>query len=230
MTLEIWLRLRLPPEYVRKVQAAAPACTFRQVADPDADPAWLAEVAAVYAGAPLPAGLIQRMPRLRWIHAAWAAVGRFLNPAVMARPIQVSSSRGIHGPPFAEFALACILALGKRLPQYWHDQQNRRWAPDAAGLLAGQTVGIVGLGTVGSELAWRAKALGFRVIATRRTVTTRPDFVDELGPPEWLPTLLREADYVVLCAPDVQSTVGLLGEPELRAMKPTAYLINIAPK
>jgi phosphoglycerate dehydrogenase-like enzyme len=230
MAVQVWLRIRLPDEWVRQLQDSMPACEFRRATDAEADPAWLQEVAVVYAGMPLSDDLVQRMPRLQWVHAAWAAVGRFLVPAMMERPIQVSSSKGIHGPPFAEYGLACIFALARELPRYCQDQAARRWAPATPPMVAGQTLGIIGLGTIGRELAWRAKALGMRVIATKATVDGKPDFVDALGPPDYLPTLLREADFVVLSAPDVPSTFNLLGEAELRLMKPTAYLINIAPK
>jgi phosphoglycerate dehydrogenase-like enzyme len=226
----VWLRLRLPDEEVRRLEEGAPGCAFRRVTDAEADPDWLRDVEVVYAGSPLPNELVERMPKLQWIHAAWAAVGWFLCPAVMARPIQVSSSRGIHGPPFAEFALTCVLTLAKWLPRYWEDKAQRRWEPVAPGLIAGQTLGIVGLGTIGSELARRAKCLGLRVVATKRRVGTKPEYVDELGPPEYLPDLLREADFVVLTAPDVASTRHMLGEAELRAMKPSAHLVNISPK
>ncbi|MGH9819678.1 MAG: NAD(P)-dependent oxidoreductase, partial [Pyrinomonadaceae bacterium] len=89
------------------------------------------------------------------------------------------------------------------------------------------TLGIVGLGTVGNELARKAEALGMRVIATKRTVTEKPDYVDQLGAGDFLPELLAQSDYVVLLLASVPSTFNIIGENELRRMKKTAYLINL---
>jgi len=91
----------------------------------------------------------------------------------------------------------------------------------------GKTLGIVGLGTAGSDLTRKAKALGFRVFATKRTETAKPDFVEHLGTPEFLPQLLAESDFVVLLLASVPSTFNIIGENELRRMKPSAYLINL---
>ncbi|MGH7834420.1 MAG: D-2-hydroxyacid dehydrogenase, partial [Candidatus Binatia bacterium] len=128
---------------------------------------------------------------------------------------------------FSEFALACMLALAKKLPQCWEAQSRRKWERQTAEGLEGKTLGIVGLGTVGTALAQKAKALGLRVIATKRTVTEKPDEVDELGPPEFLPALLAQSDFVVLCLASIPSTVNMIGETELRSMKKSACLINL---
>jgi phosphoglycerate dehydrogenase-like enzyme len=146
---------------------------------------------------------------------------------VQARPIQVTGSKGIHGAVFSEFALACILALAKKLPQCIDAQQHKQWQRLQPCEIEGQTLGIVGLGVAGSELARKAKALGIRVIATKRTLIPKPGYVDELGGPELLPRLLSQSDYVVLLLASVPSTVSILGENELRMMKRSAYLINL---
>jgi phosphoglycerate dehydrogenase-like enzyme len=93
--------------------------------------------------------------------------------------------------------------------------------------VAGKTLGIIGLGTIGSELAQKAKALGLRVLATKRTVNGKPDYVDELGGPDFLPQMMPQVDFLVLCLASVPSTSGLIGEKELRSMKKSAYLINL---
>ena len=84
-----------------------------------------------------------------------------------------------------------------------------------------------GLGTAGSELARKAKALGMRVVATKRTAAPKPDYVDVLGTPDFLPRLLTESDFVVLLLASVPSTFNIIGENELRMMKRSAYLINL---
>ena len=154
-------------------------------------------------------------------------VNAYLTAAVKARPIQVTGSKGIHGGVFSEFALAAIFALAKKLPQCMEAQRQAKWQRLIPEEVAGKTLGIVGLGTVGSELAVKAKALGLRVIAAKRTLTPKPLAVDELGPPEFLSVLLPQADFVVLCLASVPSTENIIGERELRSMKKSAYLINL---
>src|SRR5262249_19833377 len=149
----------------------------------------------------------------------------YLTPLVRARPIQVTGSKGIHGTVFSEFALACILALAKKLPECMAGQTKRRWQKLAPIEVEGKTLGIVGLGIAGSALARKAKALG--LIATKRTPTAKPDYVDELGTSEFLPSLLSRSDFVVLLLASIPSTVNIIGEKELRSMKKSAYLINL---
>jgi phosphoglycerate dehydrogenase-like enzyme len=93
--------------------------------------------------------------------------------------------------------------------------------------VTGKTVGIVGTGAIGREVAWRCQALGLRVLGLRRSPQPEPGFQEVVGPGE-LPSLLGASDFLVLAAPLTPETRGLLGEAELRMMKPSAYLINVA--
>ncbi len=167
------------------------------------------------------------MTNLQWLHVTRGGVNVYLTPSVKARPIQVTGSKGIHGTVFSEFALAAIFMLAKKLPQCIEAQREKKWQKLQPMEVEGKTVGIVGLGTAGDELARKAKALGMRVLATKRTTTAKPDYVDELGTPEFLPRLLAESDYVVLLLASVPSTFNIIGEKELRLMKPSAYFINL---
>jgi D-2-hydroxyacid dehydrogenase (NADP+) len=128
---------------------------------------------------------------------------------------------------FSEFALAAIFMLAKKLPKCIEAQRQKKWRNVAPVEVEGKTLGIVGLGTVGLELARKAKALGMRVLATKRTATAKPDYIDDLGTPEFLPQLLAQSDFVVLLLASVPSTFNIIGEKELRVMKPSAYFINL---
>ena len=217
----------------------------------------LQQIDAVFTEEPLPDQLTAEMTNLKWLHVTRGGVNAYLTPTVKARPIQVTGSKGIHGTVFSEFALASILALAKKLPECWAAQKQRKWQKLTTEQIAGKTLGIVGLGTVGTELAQKAKAVGLSVIATKfrrgdllalnastdrssdepqlfhavfellRTVTTKPDFVDKLGSPEYLPMLLAQSDFVVLCLASIPSTENIIGETEMRAMKKSSYLINL---
>ena len=114
-----------------------------------------------------------------------------------SRPIQVTGSKGVHGTVFSEFALACIFAFSKKLPDCIEAQQHKHWQKLQPVEVEGQTLGIVGLGTAGSELARKARALGMRVIATKRSVTDNPDDVDDSWQRIFGPAFVA-SDYVGL--------------------------------
>ena len=223
----VWISFPLPQNEFDSLERAFPGCRFFQAAPSSVDPARIAGVDVLFADEPFADELARQMARLRWLHTTRGGAYPFLSPSVRQRPIQVTCSKGIHGPAFAEFALASIFALAKKMQESWEAQRKRQWKRLIPDELAGRTVGIVGLGTVGSELARKAKALGLRVLATKRTAAEKPAYVDELGPPDFLPSLLARSDFVVLSLAAVPSTENLLGETELRAMKKNAYLINI---
>ncbi len=220
----VWIRLKLPENELRSLEGAFPNVQF---ISGDNGQARAAQIDAVFTEEPLPDDLVTRMPKLRWLHVTRGGAIAYLSPAVKGRPIQLTGSKGIHGRSFSEFAIACIFALAKKLPQCWENQRGKIWERVEHEELEGKTVGIIGLGTVGSELARKAKALGLRVVATKRTMAARPSYVDELGGPDFLPRLLPQADFVVLCLASIPSTERILGEKELRVMKRSAYLINL---
>lgn len=224
----VWLRLEVPEKEIKSLQQAFGEVDFEQRRDPAIEPSWLEKIDVVFTDLALPDSEIARMANLRWLHVTRGGGYAFLTPAVMRRPIQVTTSTGIHGPTFSEFTVACIFALAKRLPECWQAQKEKKYV---RGLVleevSGKTLGIIGLGTIGSEVARKTKGLGLKVIATKRTVETRPDYVDELGAPDYLPTLLSSSDFVVVCAAGVPSTDGMLGEKEFRTMKKSGYFINL---
>jgi phosphoglycerate dehydrogenase-like enzyme len=227
MSKRIWLRVTLPEKDLSALQNEFPGCEITTETDDAIGTAQLQKIDGVFTEEPLPDSLVQRMPNLQWLHVTRGGVSAYLTPEVKARPIQVTGSKGIHGAVFSEFALACILALVKKLPQCIQAQKQKKWQKLVPVEIDGMTLGIVGLGTAGSELARKAKALGMRVVATKRTAAPKPDHVDELGTPDFLPRLLVESDFVVLLLASVPSTFNIIGENELRMMKRSAYLINL---
>jgi phosphoglycerate dehydrogenase-like enzyme len=127
MAHTIWLRVKLSVDDLASLQQSSPDSELRQLDDGDVDPRWLNEVEGVFTEEPLPDSLVEQMPKLRWLHVTRGGVNTYLTPAVKARPIQVTGSKGIHGAVFSEFALACILALAKKLPQCMDAQKRKQW-------------------------------------------------------------------------------------------------------
>jgi phosphoglycerate dehydrogenase-like enzyme len=148
--------------------------------------------------------------------------------------VTVTTSRGYNNAlPIAEYVLSTMLLFAKSLPQAFRDQARRTFDRPAYRpvLLHGKTLGVVGLGGIGSEVAQLGKAVGMRVLATRRSATTARQHtqgVDKLFPPSELSTLLAQSDFVALCTQWTPETDKLIGAAELRQMKATAYLINVA--
>ena len=227
MPKPIWLRVNLPETDLMMLRSDFPSCELLTEQDDAIGNEHLQQIEGVFTEEVLPDSLVHRMPKLAWLQVTRGGVNTYLTPAIKARPILVTGSKGIHGTVFSEFALACILMLAKSLPDCIAAQREKHWQRLVPTEIEGKTLGIVGLGTAGSELARKAKALGLRVLATKRTESAKPDFVDHLGTPEFLPQLLAESDFVVLLLASVPSTFNIIGESELRRMKPSAYLINL---
>ncbi len=210
-----------------QIRAVDPRVRVQVAADPQAGIA-LAPTAEIMVGWNIPREAVQHAPRLRWIHSTGAGVDRLLFPEILGREVLLTTSSGIHHW-LIEHVLAVMLALSRRLHLTMRNQIQHRWERGPrieGGEIAGQTLGILGLGSIGTELAGKAYALGMRVIGTKRTPAPIPG-VQRVLPPEGLTEVLREADVVVVALPLTPATRGVIGEPELRTMKPTAVLINI---
>lgn len=183
---------------------------------------------------PFPLDLRARAPRLKWVHQTPAGASNLRMGDLWGTSITVTTSRGYNNTlPIAEYVLAAILLAAKSLPNAFHDQERRNFDRRAYRpvLVQGKTLGIVGLGGIGSDAARLARAVGMQVIATRRSVVSAQknvQGVDELLPPTDLSRLLTQSDFVALCAQWTPETEKLIGAAELRQMKPAAYLINVA--
>lgn len=215
--LRQYLRGEIPedPEAVRVAEADAAAL--------------LPSTEVIIGWARFPVEALRWADRLRWIQALSAGIDR-LDPRVLER-ITLTNGNGLGADPIAEHVICHLLMLARGAPIYMRRQVEHRW--DRGGQareISGMTMGIIGMGAIGSAVARRARALGLRVLAIRRTVSQRsPDLVaDEVCPPDDLPYLLETSDVVVLATPLTPETRGMIGEAQLRTMRPGSYLINIA--
>ncbi len=156
-------------------------------------------------------------------------------PELVHSDVILTNSREVHGPVVAEHVIALILALAKQIPQAVRLQQRHIWGQEIMWSgrprpreIAGATLGLVGVGSIGCEVAKRASALGMRVIATRENPQKGiPDGIEQVYPPAEIERLLAQSDYVVLAAPTTPATTGLINAEHLTHMKPDAFLINV---
>jgi phosphoglycerate dehydrogenase-like enzyme len=123
--------------------------------------------------------------------------------------------------------VAMMLVFTKQLHKFMRYKFKAEWQPHTPDELAGKTLGIIGLGSIGSETAKKAKCLGMKVIALKKHPDKKPDYVDKLIDSEGFDRLLRQSDFIVLTLPLTGETRHMVGEEQLRSMKPTAYVINM---
>jgi D-2-hydroxyacid dehydrogenase (NADP+) len=224
----------IPATHVDRLRARFPAVTFLQSIDRDSDLALAPDADVVFALG-LGREATARARRLRWLHCSGHAVGQFPLGDLAARGITVTNSRGIQSTPIAEHVMGCLLALARRLPEAQRDQEQRVWLPNqmtgaaSPWLIAGRTMGLIGLGTIGQAIAVRASALGMRVIGMRRDpARPLPAGVDEVVGRSDLDRILEDADVLVLAAPWTSGTDQILDAAALAKMKAGAVVINVA--
>ena len=176
-----------------------------------------------------PKDLPARTERLKWLQVMTAGVDR-LPEEILKSGIRVTNASGLHGAAMGEVVLEMMLMFVKDAPACMRMKQEREWRRYRPAILRDKTVGILGLGAVGKEIARLCKAFGMKVIGIRRSGGAASPFpdVDRVYPRDQLLELLAESDFLVLALPLTKETEGMIGEKELRGMKPTACLINVA--
>jgi len=178
--------------------------------------------------------LVGSLTRLRWVQAPAVGVGHILSSELIASPIVLTSARGVRARAIAEHVMGVTLALARQLPLAMRRQVEHVWALDeieTAGTirtLQGRRMGIVGLGSIGVEIARAAAPFGMRVSAIRRRADQpRPEAVEDVLSPDQLPALLAKSDVVVLSAPLTPETRHLINRDAVNSMKRGAFLVNI---
>ena len=192
--------------------------------------------------------MLAQAGRLRWIQAPTASMEHYLFPELVEHAAVLTNMRGLFSDVIADHVLGFITCFARNLHHYVRHQAQARWAPvggEAARVgfsvgagvttaidlahqqLAGATVGMIGLGSIGAEIARRAVACQMRVVAIDPVATEAPPGVAALGTADRLPELLAQSDYVVIAAPHTPETAGLFRRAQFQQMKRTAYLINI---
>jgi phosphoglycerate dehydrogenase-like enzyme len=173
----------------------------------------------------LPLGVGQKAQHLQWVQGIGAGLdhwrGADLGPAVMT-----TSAAGVAAAPIAEFVMARVLQVVKRLPELDSSQSQRVWQPAYGRRLAGLTMGIIGYGAIGSRVAHLASAFGMRVLAVRRT--PRPDELATVYGPDGLAEVLANSDVLVVAAPASDETFQLIDAVALERMRPGAIFCNVA--
>ena len=169
--------------------------------------------------------LAERAPRLRWIFAPGAGINHFLPFDWLPDKVVFTNNSGVHGERAHEYGIMAILMLNNRIPEMVTHQRRGKWQQEFNSGIAGKTLLVIGVGSVGAGIAKWAKRFGMHVIGIRRTGAPRP-YVDEMHKPDALRKLLPRADFVVMATPATASTRQMLGRGEIALLKKGAGLLN----
>jgi len=218
------------------VNAAGQTQALEEVADADA-----------FVGKMTPA-LLAAATQLRWVQSMTASLEHYVFPELIAHPCQLTNMRGLFSDIIADHVFGYILCFARNFHHYIRNQAARRWEPvggeserhtfasgpgivndiDRAHIhLSDQTLGVIGMGSIGAEVAKRGVAFGMRVLAVDPVEKQPPEGVEAVWHPARLPDLLFVSDFVVVAAPHTPETAKLFRKPQFEEMKKTAYLINI---
>jgi phosphoglycerate dehydrogenase-like enzyme len=174
---------------------------------------------------------VRKAPRLKWLHVFNVGVDHPIFEEMLARGVRLTTSSGSTAAPIAQTAVMGVLALARGFPRWLVAQRARRWDPERGAPppdLIGQTAVIVGLGTIGAEIARLLRVLGLKVIGVRRSARRDGDPVDELHPPPALPGLLPRCDWLIVACPLTPETRRLIGAEALARLPRGARVINVA--
>ncbi len=186
--------------------------------------AQFAETQAMLAWGAAP-GVLPKMPRLRWAQALTAGVETWLALPDLPAQLTLTCARGTHNESMPENILGALFHITKPYAAIVEDQKQSKWTRRVAVPLNGKTLGILGLGVIGQEVARLATALGMRVLGTRRGGAPLPGLAEVL-PPERTDEVLAQSDFVVLLLPATPATENFIDAQRLVRMKPGAWLLN----
>ncbi len=244
----VLVTLNFPEPLVERLRALSPRLQLkvhpaRNAQDLPADLLPDVEILYTLHALPDPASV----PNLRWVQFHFSGVDAVADHPLLHTDVLVTSMSGASAPQLAEYALMGLLALGRRLPRMAADKAARRWAEDRFERfrpveLRGATVGIVGYGSVGREVARLCRAFGAQVLATKRDLRHLSDdgyrlkdmgdpqaeLVERLYPPQALASMARLCDFLVIAAPLTPETRGLIDRRVFEALKPSAYLVDLS--
>lgn len=234
------------PNLMDRLRAVSPQLEFEQVNLPEGR--WPAErpmPAEIYYAKALPPRP-EQAPALRWVQTHWAGIDHLKDEPIWNSDIELTTASGVHAPNVAQYVMAQLLAWANRVPRWLRHQARSEWpkerwqkfVPDE---LRGRTLGILGYGSIGREVARLARCFGMIVLATKRDARsvahegyTIPGTGDPAGnianriyPSEATRSMVAECDYVVITLPLTAKTHHFVDEALLREMKPNCFLVNV---
>jgi len=232
MTTRLLLLLALPPAvretYLQRLRSSFPDVHIDLVDHHSKVDPYIEDAEILITFGPMTSERVfERAHRLKWVQALGTGTDGITDRPSLAPHVLVTNVRGVHGDAMSEAALMLMLALSRQLPRSLECQARHSWERFPARLLTGKTAGIVGVGVIAEDLAPKCKAFGMRVVGVTSGVRPLAGF-DEMLPRAALTEVAARVDFLILLTPYSPSTHGLVNAAVLSAMKPSAYLINLA--
>jgi phosphoglycerate dehydrogenase-like enzyme len=247
--VEVLITLPFPENLVAQLKAVSPRLqiTVRKGKKPDDIPAEIwAKAEVLYTGSLLPTP--EQAPNLHWIQFHYAGIDHALDAPILHKPGLIATTlSGAAASQVAEYIVMMFLALGHRMPDMMAHQRRSEWPKDRWERftpleLRGSTVGIVGYGSIGRQVARLLQPFGAKVLATKRDVMhpqdsdytpedmgdPSGDFAFRLYPAQALRSMLKECQFVAVTVPKTAETISLIGAEELSAMRPGSYLVDVS--
>ena len=187
-----------------------------------------ADIFCGHAKVPVPWDEVVKQGRLRWIQSSAAGLDHCLVPSVIASDIPVTSASGLFAPQVAEQTAALLFSLIRSMRTFFVAQQKKEFIRRPTNDLLGKTVGIVGFGGNGRQIAKTLAPFGVELLATDLFPHSKPDYVKELWPADQLPALLEASDIVIMCVPLNADTHHMMGQQQFATMRKDALFINVA--
>ena len=244
--LKLVLFPRVEPARLEKIERAAAPMRVANCADEEQAAGEIVDADAFF-GKMTPK-ILAPARKLRWVQSPTASLEHYLFPELIEHPLQLTNMRGLFPDNIADQTFGYMLCFARNLHRYIRQQERREWRPyggEKKGqqfrsgpavttpvdlshtTLADAALGVVGLGSIGAEIARRGVCFGMQVTAVDPLRRDAPPGVAEVWPPDRLNDLLEQSDYVVIAAPHTPQTAGLFRQPLFARMKPSAVLINI---
>lgn len=228
MILQVPDRIRL--QYEEGVRKACPDLRLHVVGDPAQAEAYLPQATVIVTHGPYLGEradhILRNAPRLQWVQGIGVGVDNIVDRPGLHPDVMVTNIHGTQGVPMTELALSLMLALARQLPRTFQNKIDHRWERWPSRLLHGKTLGILGVGSIAETVAPACKALGMHVVG----ISSRRDVAgfDGIVPRAELLSVVPEFDYFLLLVPYSEQTRHIVDRPVLAAMKPSAFLVNIA--
>jgi phosphoglycerate dehydrogenase-like enzyme len=226
--MKIVTRDEIPQPHQGKIRSFSSGIELKQCGAADELHREVADAQVIYGGFSRDDLAVAK--QLKWIQYTAAGVEGILWPELVDSPVVLTNMQRIYAPVISESVMGLLLALNRGLPRYAFQTRDRVWNP-VTGLneISGSTMGLVGLGGIGTATAHRAHyGFGMRILAVDPKPLPKPNFVEELHSLDWLPKMASQVDVLVCAAPHTPISEKMLNESVFRAMKPSAYFINVS--
>lgn len=247
--IDVLITVPFPDPLIERLSSVSPRLRLHvhpARSDDNLPPDLVQEAEVLYTARALPEP--DQAPELRWVQFHFAGIDHVRDhPLVLAESVQVTTLSGAAVSQMAEFAMMSILALGRRLLGMLEDKREKRWAEDRFDRftpleLRDSTVGIVGYGNIGREVARLARAFGAEVLAAKRDLMTlereryveeglgdpQAELVNRIYPPQAVASMAKLCDFLVVSVPLTSETRGMIGSKVFKEMKETSYLVDIS--